>query len=126
MRVSYNVVKNIQMQNKNEGKSQQSNRKDSSPYDKMLNQKLMPSTPTMNKPAPVVVGDSQSEYDMYNNNIKNRNSKLNKGSAYERDIDEDNIEVKDTKIDFYAQNQVENNDINLGQNTKMVLDFSNN
>ena len=104
MRVSYNVVKNIQMQSKNEGKSQQSTRKENSPYDKVLNQKLMPSTPTMNKPAPVLVGDSQNEYDMYNNNIKNRNSKLNKGSAYEKDIDEDNIEVKDTQIDFYNQN----------------------
>jgi hypothetical protein len=90
MRVSYNVVKNMQMLNKNDSKQQQATRTASkSPNSKGGNQGMMPNTPLMNKPVAVLPGDTQNDYESYNINVKNRNSKLNKGKAFEKDIDDE-------------------------------------
>lgn len=61
----------------------------------------------MSKPNQVITGDTLNEYDSYNQNHKNRNSKLSKEKAYERDIDEDQIENKDIKFNFYNKNESE-------------------
>lgn len=92
---------------------------------------LMPNTPTMSKPAQHA-GTTQGEFDAYNHTVKNRHSKLTKKSTFDKDIED---EATDTKVDFYghraeqAQPQsekkaIDKNDFDLGQNTKMVLDFT--
>ena len=63
--------------------------------------------------------------------MQNRNSKLNKAKHKENEIDEESIDSQQFAIDFYkkpeeTKKEVNKNDYNLGKNTKMVLDFSEN
>jgi hypothetical protein len=81
----------------------------------------MPTTPTMNKPAQHqgTTANTQGEFDAYNHNVKNRNSKLARRNTWE--AEEEGFEVKQEipgKVDFYTkpveQTPLDQNDFDLG------------
>lgn len=93
----------------------------------------MSNTPTLNKPFTHAV--VKNEDDGFKQNYKNRN--LRKMQTHE--FEDEGIDKAEIKIDFYklpgknnnqeppvsSNAQIDNNDFNLGQNTKMVIDFTN-
>ena len=139
MRISHNVMRNMQIQKENEAKQQsqvgsQKQRQEKGGASSALG--LMPNAPSMNKPTQHAGSSNQGEFDAYNHNVKNRNSKLTRKNTFDTEDEPFDQHKQDQKVDFYKNSNpepanqppaesIDKNDFDLGQNTKMVLDFTN-
>lgn len=106
MRISYNVVRNMQKQQENEAKQMkqqasvpQNIRGKGEKPGTPTPQGLMPTTPTMSKPAQHQ--GTQGEFDAYNHNVKNRVSKLARNNTWETEEEVLELKQEANKIEFY-------------------------